>query len=121
MVILRQPAQKGTHKETFGRSRDGFPTKAHARTDGQKRPPGFILTGREASDYNAVEALMSIPVRKPRLLLADKSYDGDNIRDALLCSGRKPVIPPKANGKTLQLATSRLTRIATASSVCSIG
>ncbi|MBJ6719712.1 transposase [Bacillus sp. PR5] len=63
---------------------------------------------------------MSIPVKKPRLLLADKGYDGDNIRDALLCSGIKPVIPPKANRKTLQLATSKPTRIATASSGCSI-
>jgi hypothetical protein len=27
---------------------------------------------------------MSIPVEKPRLLLADQAYDGNNIRDALL-------------------------------------
>nr|WP_235914776.1 hypothetical protein [Brucella tritici] len=53
-------------------------------------------------------------------MLADKDYDGDNIRDALLCSGIKPVIPPKANRKSLQLATSKPTRIATASSGCSI-
>lgn len=64
---------------------------------------------------------MSIPVKKPRLLLADKGYDGDNIRNALLFSGIKPVIPPKRTGKTLQLATSRPIRIATASNVCSIG
>jgi transposase len=42
---------------------------------------------------------MAIPVKKPRLLLADKGYDGDNVRDALLCSGIKTVIPPKANRK----------------------
>ncbi|MDH7791425.1 transposase [Ochrobactrum sp. AN78] len=43
--------------------------------------------------------MMSIPVKRPRLLLAEKGYDGDNIRNALLCSGIKPVIPPKANRK----------------------
>lgn len=53
----------------------------------------------EASDYNAVAELMSIPVKKPRLLLADKRYDGDSFREALLCSGIMPVIPPKANRK----------------------
>ncbi|MEL4072993.1 IS5 family transposase [Ochrobactrum sp. GPK 3] len=87
------------YKEAFGRSRGGFTTKVHARTDGQGRPLGFVLTGGEASDYNAVEDLMSIPVKKPRLLLADRGYDGDNIRNALLWSGITPVIPPKANRK----------------------
>jgi transposase len=33
---------------------------------------GFILTGGEASDYGAVDALMAIPVPKPKALLADK-------------------------------------------------
>lgn len=42
---------------------------------------------------------MSIPVKKPRLLPADKGYDGDNIRNALLCSGIKPV-SPKTNRKS---------------------
>ncbi len=42
---------------------------------------------------------MFILVKKRRLLLADKGYDGNNVRNALLCSGRKPVIPPEANRK----------------------
>jgi len=42
---------------------------------------------------------MAISVKKPRLLLADEGYDGDNVRNALLCSGIKPVISPKANRK----------------------
>ncbi|HCL64581.1 MAG TPA: hypothetical protein DIC56_06985 [Rhizobium sp.] len=32
---------------------------------------GFVLTGGEASDYNAVPDLLAIPVGKPRLFLAD--------------------------------------------------
>lgn len=61
---------------------------------------------------------MSIRVKKPRLLLADKCYDGDNVRDALLCSGIKPVIAPKENRKNLQPATASPTRVETASSGC---
>nr|WP_312608456.1 transposase [Agrobacterium pusense] len=46
--------------------------------DGQGRPLGFILTGGEASDYNAVPALLALPAGKPKLFLADKGYDGDS-------------------------------------------
>ncbi|WIJ27137.1 transposase [Devosia sp. RR2S18] len=73
----------------------------HARTDGQGRPLGFVLTGGEASDYAAVPSLLAMPVGKPRLLLADKGYDGDGVRQDLLLSGIVPVIPPKANRKNL--------------------
>ncbi|SFD38838.1 Transposase, partial [Devosia psychrophila] len=44
-------------------------------------------------------ALMAMPVGRPRLLLADKGYDGDAVRQDLLLSGIVPVIPPKANRK----------------------
>lgn len=40
-----------------------------------------------------------MPVAKPRLMLADKGYDGDDVRTALLMKGILPVIPPKANRK----------------------
>ncbi|MCI5076419.1 MAG: IS5 family transposase [Oricola sp.] len=89
--------KRGTHKEGFGRSRGGFASKIHARSDGQGRPLGFVLTGGEASDYNAFTPLLEMPVRRPRLMLADKGYDGDTIREALLRRGILPVIPPKLN------------------------
>lgn len=40
---------------------------------------------------------MALPVAKPRLLLADKGYDGDEVRQDLLLHGILPVIPPRAN------------------------
>ncbi len=87
----------GAHKEGFGRSRGGFTSKIHARSDGQGRPLGFVLTGGEASDYKAAAALIELPVSKPRMMLADKGYDGDEVRTALLMKGILPVIPPKSN------------------------
>ena len=99
MATLRQRAQKGTHKEDFGRSRGGFTRKIHARADGQGRPLGFVLTGGEASDYKAVDELIALPVARPRLMLADKGYDSDDVRTSLLLKGILPVIPPKANRK----------------------
>jgi transposase len=47
----------------------------------------------------AVPALLDMPVAKPKAMLADKGYDGDDVRSALLMRGILPVIPPKANRK----------------------
>jgi transposase len=82
-------------------------------------PLGFILTGGEASDYNAFIPLLKIPVGRPRLMLADKGYDGDAVREALLFQGILPVIPPKSNRKRLHNATIAPTRTVTVSSACS--
>jgi transposase len=41
-----------------------------------------------------------MPVGKPRLMLADKGYDGDAVCQSLLLKGVMPVIPPKANRRT---------------------
>lgn len=91
--------KRGTHKEGFGRSRGGFTSKIHARADGQGRPLGFVLTGGETSDYKAVDDLIELPVAKPKLMLADKGYDSDDVRASLLLKGILPVIPPKTNRK----------------------
>lgn len=40
---------------------------------------------------------MALPVGKPRMLLADKGYDGDAVRQNLLIHGILPVIPPRSN------------------------
>jgi transposase len=40
-----------------------------------------------------------MPVIHPRAMLADKGYDSDEVRSALLLRGILPVIPPKANRK----------------------
>jgi transposase len=49
------------------------------------------------SDYQAVADLMGLPVGKPRMLLVDKGYDGDSVRESLLIHGILPVIPPRSN------------------------
>jgi transposase len=43
--------------------------------------------------------LLDMPVAKPQAMLADKGYDGDNVRASLLIKGILPVIPPKSNRK----------------------
>jgi len=41
--------------------------------------------------------LIDMPVAAPKAMLADKGYDGDAVREALLLRGILPVIPPRAN------------------------
>ena len=43
--------------------------------------------------------LLDLPVAKPRLMLADKGFDSDGVREALLLKGILPVIPPKVTRK----------------------
>ena len=42
---------------------------------------------------------MALPVANPKHMLADKGYDGDDVRSGLLMKGILPVIPPRANRK----------------------
>ena len=74
-------------------------SKVHARADGQGRPLGFVLTGGEASDTQAVDELVAMPVANPKRMLADKGYDGDDVRSSLLTKGILLVIPPRTNRK----------------------
>ena len=50
---------------------------------------------------------MALPVGKPRLLLADKGYDGDAVRENRLTHGILPVIPPRSN-RTQRIACDSL-------------
>ena len=61
--------------------------------------PAFVPTGGEASDYQAVDELVAMPVANPKRMLADKGYDGDDVRSSLLIKGILPVIPRRANRK----------------------
>jgi hypothetical protein len=94
---------KGTHKESFGRSRGGVTTKIHARADSQGRPLDFVRLSRRPD-------LLAMPLNKPRRLLADKA---DSIHPQLLFHGTRPIIPPRAGRKTPPLPSLKGLAIAT--------
>ncbi|WP_197032594.1 transposase [Gluconobacter roseus] len=88
-------AKREAHSEGSGRSRGALTSKVHARCGNQERPLGFVFTGRQASDYKAVNALIVLPAPDPRAMLADRSYDSDSFRQELLIHGILPVIPSR--------------------------
>ncbi len=46
-----------------------------------------------------MQSLIDLPVALPRVMLGDKGFDGDEVRQELLLMGILPVIPPKASRK----------------------
>ena len=59
----------------------------------------LILTGGQVSDVKGFDPLMSEPGPHPKVMIGDKGYDANRIRDDLDTSGITAVIPPKRNRK----------------------
>ncbi len=91
--------KRGAQNEGLGRSRGGFTSKIHARTNGEGLPLGFVITPGEAHDATAYDALMQTDDVRPKALLADRGYDSDAIREDAWFHGTDPVIPTKSNRK----------------------
>jgi transposase len=99
-ACLSRRRKRGTREQAFGRSRGGFTCKIHCLGDARGRPLAFHLTGGEAADCTAYEALIDLPDIAPDAMLADKGYDSNAIRDDLKQRGIRPVIPPRSNRRT---------------------
>jgi transposase len=81
-----------------GRSRGGLTTKIHALVDKKGRPLRLLLgPGQESDIARAAELIEDLP--KGAMLLADKGYDANALREAVYQRGAWANIPPKANRK----------------------
>src|SRR5215213_1472793 len=75
--------KRGQSRQALGRSRGGFSTKIHLKTDWDGDPLGFCLTGGEASDSRHFETLLDLgPEITPRAAVGDKGYDTKANRQA---------------------------------------
>jgi len=75
-----------------GRSRGGLTTKIHARVDGQGRPIQLLITPGQAHDLTATDALLA-DLKRGTILIADKAYDADRLRQHLKARGAIANIP----------------------------
>ena len=92
--------KRGQHRQAFGRSRGGFSTKIHLKTDLDGNPLDFHLTGGEVSDSTQFETSLDIgPDIRPRIAMTDKGYDSGVNRAAALARGITPVIPRRENSR----------------------
>ncbi len=115
---LGRRRKRGEQTQAIGRSRGGRTTKIHALTDALCRPVAFHLTPGQASDITTAPELLALA---PAIdaLIADKAYDGDNLRAAIVGLGALPVIPNKSDRKHLLPSIRPATVIAMSSSACS--
>ena len=91
---------RGQQRQAFGRSRGGFSTKIHLKTDLDGNPLDFHLTGGAASDSTQFETSLDIgPDIRPRIAITDKGYDSKTNRAAARARGITPVIPRRENSK----------------------
>ena len=82
----------------MGRSRGGLTTKIHAVVDKQGRPIKLKLTaGQDADITSAPEMIADLP--EGALLLADKGYDSNTLREMVANRNAWANIPPKSNRK----------------------
>jgi transposase len=92
--------KRGQSRQALGRSRGGFSTKIHLKTDWDGDPLGFCLTGGEASDSPHFETLLDLgPDIPPRAAVGDKGYDAKANRQAARSRGICPAIPYRKTTK----------------------
>lgn len=73
-------------------------SKLHVVCDGKGRPIQMYLSAGQTSDFTGAAGLLStLPAAKA--LLADRGYDADWFRNALIDKGIEPCIPSKKNRK----------------------
>jgi transposase len=67
-------------------------TKLHAVTDTSGRPIQFFITAGQVSDYTGAAALLSC-LPDAEWLLANRGYDADWLREALIDRGYHSMYP----------------------------
>jgi len=82
----------------MGRSRGGLTTKIHALVDAEGRPVRLELTAGQTHDSQPAPAMLEA-MREGTILLADKAYDSDAIRQLAENKKAWANIPPKSNRK----------------------
>jgi len=83
-------------RQSMGRSRGGLSSKIHAVVDSKGLPVRLALSPGEAHDVRLAKKLLS-RLKSGSMLLADRGYDADWIRELAIKKGAWANIPPKSN------------------------
>jgi transposase len=82
----------------MGRSRGGLTTKIHAVVDAEGLPIALKLTAGQAHDGRSAEGLLQ-SVGYTNILLADRAYDSDALRNEIAARGAWANIRPMEGRK----------------------
>jgi transposase len=106
--IYGRAAKRGAD-HCLGRSRGGLTTKIHVVVDAQGLAIRFGLTAGQAHDGQIADTLLG-HLGPHTIVLADKGYDADRIRELIQEQGASPNIPPKSNRRRKPCFSKRLYR-----------
>ncbi|MDF3607741.1 IS5 family transposase [Paracoccus sp. DMF-8] len=87
-------SKKGGRGRLIGRTKGGLNSKLHVLADAKGRPIRMFLSAGQTSDYIRARALLS-QIPQAASLLADRGYDADWFRNALIDMGISPCIPSR--------------------------
>ena len=79
----------------MGRSRGGLTTKIHALVDAEGRPIALELTEGQAHDGHSAAGMLDA-IGNGQILLADRAYDSDALRNSLAGRGAWANVKPLA-------------------------
>jgi transposase len=99
----------------MGRSRGGLTTKIHALVDADGLPIALKLTDGQAHDGRAAWDMLG-SLAAGNILLADRAYDSDALRQTLAERGAWANVKPMPNRRNVPAFSSFLTATATSSS-----
>jgi transposase len=84
----------------MGRSRGGLTTKIHALVDAEGLPISLKLTEGQAHDGKSAEDMLE-QMQHGQILLADRAYDSDAMRQRLAEQGAWANVKPMPNRKNV--------------------
>jgi len=93
----------------MGRSRGGLTTKIHALVDAEGLPIDLKLTEGQAHDGRSADDMLKA-LAEGQILLGDRAYDSDALRQSLADRGAWANIKPMPNRKNVPAFSSYLYR-----------
>lgn len=82
--------------EAIGKSRAGHTSKIHLAVDAHGLPVAFEITGGDINNCTAAPELIA-QLPSAEVIVADKGYDSERIREQIKTQGARPVVPRKRN------------------------
>ena len=82
--------------QAIGKSRGGNTSKIHLAVDGYGLPIAFEITGGDINDCTAAPELLEA-LSQAEVVIADKGYDNEKVREHVTGKGARAVIPRKCN------------------------
>ncbi len=102
-------AKRGSADRCLGRLHRGLTTKIHVVVDARGLPIRLGLTAGQTHDGQIADTLLD-RLRARTIVLADKAYDADRIREQIQDQDATPNIPPKSNWRWKPCFSKRLYR-----------